>query len=66
MSIKRRLARLDKKRVFRCIFVCSLSPSIINYICPNFRNKCAMALQHEFELSTLPSIPPNGNFDCLC
>ena len=51
---------------FRCfIFVCSLSPSIINYAYPNFRTTCAMALmfihQHEFEISTLPSIRFNGH-----
>ena len=43
------------------VFVCSVSPSIINNACPNFRTTCAMALmftlQHEFELATLPSIP---------
>ena len=46
---------------FRNFFVCSLSPSIINCACPNFQTTYAMelmfTLQHEFELSTLPSIP---------
>ena len=42
--------------LYVCVCVCSLSPSIINYTCPNFRTTCALALQHEFELSTLPSI----------
>jgi hypothetical protein len=67
MSIKGRLARFDKKnRVFSLFFVYSLSPSIINYACPNFRSTCAMALQYVFELSTLPSIPPNGHVGGLC
>ena len=40
-------------RWFRCVcvFVYSLSPSIINYACPNFRITCAMlTLQHRNEL----------------
>ena len=52
------------------VFVCSLSPSIINYTCPNFRTIRAMApmfkLQHEFELLTLPSIPSNSHVGDLC
>ena len=35
MSIKR-LDRFDQKRIFSLYFVCSFSPSIINYACPNF------------------------------
>ena len=62
MIIKRRFAKFDLKSVFAC----SLSPSIINNVFPNFRSKCAMALPHEFELSTLPSIPSNGHVVCLC
>ena len=42
MSIKRRLARFDQQT---CIFVV-LSPSIINYTCPNFRTSCEMAQLH--------------------
>ena len=62
MNIKYRLARFDKiKRVFSLFFVRSLSPRIINYACLNFLNTCAMALQHEFELSTLISIPSNSH-----
>ena len=56
-----------------CIFVvfCTcvqLSSSIVNYACPNFRTicTCAMALQHEFELSTLPSIPSNCHVSRVC
>jgi len=30
------------KRVFSLCFAWSLSPSIINYVCPNFRTTCAM------------------------
>ena len=56
-----------------CIFVvfcvCSLSPSLINYACSNFRSTCTMALmftlQHEFELSTLPPIPSNSHVGSL-
>ena len=60
MSIKRCLARFDQKTcIFVVFFGCSLPPNIINYACPNFRTICAMALQHEYELSTLPSIPSN-------
>ena len=65
MNIKGLLSRFDQKTY---IFgeggcVCSLSPSIINYAYPNFRTTCtcAMTLQHEFELSTLPLIPSNGH-----
>ena len=47
------------------VFVCSLSPMIINYACPSFQTTCALALmftlQHKFELSTLPSIPSIGH-----
>ena len=47
-----------------------ISLNQINYACPNFRTTCAMALmftlQHEFELSTLPSIPSNGHVGGLC
>ena len=54
---------------FRCFFVCSFSPSLINYACSNFRSTCTMALmstlQHELELSTLPSIPSNSHFGGL-
>ena len=59
MSIKRCLVRFDQKTCsFVVLCVCS---SIINYACPNFRTTYAMALQHEFKLSTLPSIPSNGH-----
>jgi hypothetical protein len=55
-----------KTCIFIAFFVCSLSHSIINYACSNFRTTCAMALmftlQHEFELSTLPSIASNRGF----
>ena len=54
------LAKHENKTCIFVVFVCSLSPSIINYACPNFRTTCAialmLALQHEFELRTLPSI----------
>ena len=50
--------------------MCSLSLSIINYACPNFRTTCTMTLmftlQHEFEISALPSIPSNGHIGGLC
>lgn len=46
-------------------FMCSLSPNIFNYACPDFRATCSMALmitlKHEFELPMLPSIPSNGH-----
>ena len=61
MNIRRRLARFDKKTCIFVVFVCSFPPIIIDYARPNFRSTCAMALQHEFELSTLPSIPSNGH-----
>jgi hypothetical protein len=58
------LQNMSIKRVFSLFFVCNLSPSVINYVYPNFRTTCAMTLifilQHEFELSTLSSIPSNG------
>jgi len=66
ISIKYLLVIFDqKKHVFSLVFfVCSLSASIINYACPNFQTICAMALmftlQHEFELSILPSIPSSS------
>jgi hypothetical protein len=41
----------QKNMYFRCFFVSSFSPSIINYACPNFWSTFTMALQHEFELS---------------
>jgi len=41
MSVKRRLARFDQKTCIFIVFVCRLSPSIINYACPNFRTTCA-------------------------
>ena len=64
MSIQRRMARFDPKTVyFRCVF---FTCSFINYACPNFRTTCAMALHHEFQLSTLPSIPSNGHAGGLC
>ena len=58
-----------------CIFVwifwvCSLFASISNYTSPNFRITCSIALmftlQHEFELSMLPSIQYNGHVGGLC
>ena len=59
MSKKRSLVRFDQKTCSFVVFdVCS---SIFNYACPNFRTTCAMALQHEFKLSTLPSIPSNDH-----
>ena len=70
--IKCRLERFDQKNVyFCCFFVSSLSPSIINYVCPSFRTTCAMhctdsTCQHEFEFSMLPSIPSNGHVGGLC
>ena len=45
--------------------MCSLSPSIIYYACPNFRTTCPMVpmltLHHELEIAMLPSIPSNGH-----
>jgi len=58
--------RDSSKKIMFVVFVCGLSPSIINYACPNFRTTCTMALQNEFELSTLPSIPPNNHVDDIC
>jgi hypothetical protein len=76
MCITCRLARFDQKRVFSLLlllflfFLCSSSPSSINYACRNFRTTCAMGLmftlQHEFELSMLPSIPYNCHVGSLC
>ena len=64
MSIKHE----DKTCIF-VVFVCSLSPNIINYACPNFQTTCAMALtltlQHDFELRTLPSIHSFSHVGCL-
>ena len=59
MRIKRRSEKFDKKNVyFRC-FVSSLSPSIINYACPNFRMTCAMTLMFTFMNSQrLPQFHP--------
>ena len=52
---------------FVVFFVYSLSPSTIHYEPLNFQIACAMALQREFELSTLrPSIPSNGHVGGLC
>ena len=70
MIIKRCLARFDQKHVFSLFFVCSLSPGIFNYACPNFRTTCVMALMrtlhHEFELSMHPSIPSTSHIGGLC
>ena len=68
MSITRRLARFDKTNVyFRGFCVCSLSPKIINFTCPNFRTTSAMALMLTLQqLSTLPSIPSNSHVGSLC
>ena len=57
MSIQRCLAKFDQNVYFRCFCVQLVS----QHACPNFRTTCAMALQHELELSTLPSIPFNGH-----
>ena len=44
MSKKHRFSRFDQKS---CIFfVCSLSPRINIYACPNFRTICTMALMN--------------------
>ena len=71
MSIKRQLARFEQTTCICVVFVCSMSPIIINYACPNFRTKCAMSLmstlQYEFELLMLSSsIPFNGHVGVLC
>ena len=50
-SIKRCLARFHQNVYFRCFFVCSLSPSIINYACPNLHTTCTMALIFCFSTS---------------
>jgi len=61
------LLNMSIQCAFSLFFVCSLSPSIINYACPSFRTTFVHAqctaliftLQHEFEFSMLPSIPSN-------
>jgi hypothetical protein len=40
--------------------------NLYNYACLTFRTTCARAVQHEFELSTLPSIPSTGHVGGLC
>jgi hypothetical protein len=57
------------KTGIQLVFLCvACLPSIINYACPNFRTTCArvFTFQHEFELSTLSSIPPNSHIGGLC
>jgi len=56
ISIKCGLSRFDQKKFIFVVF----------YACPIFRTTYAMALQYEFELSTLPSIPFNGHVGGLC
>ena len=69
-ALKVNIQYMSIKQAFSLFFVCSLSPSIINYACPNFQTTCAMALmftlQHELKLSKLPSIPSNGHDGGLC
>ena len=69
MSIKRRFVRFDHTTCMLVVFFdapFSLSPSIINYACPHFQATCAMVPQHDFELSTILSIPSNGHVGGLC
>ena len=44
MSIKRCFGEIRPKTCIFVIFVCSWSPSIISYACPNFRITCAMVI----------------------
>ena len=64
------LQNMNIKRIFSLFLVCSLSPSMVHYSCPNIQTTCAMALiftpQYEFVLSKLPSIPSNGYVGGLC
>jgi hypothetical protein len=52
------------------IYLQNTSIKSIYYACPTLRTTCTMALmltlQHDFELSTLPSIPFNGHIGGLC
>jgi hypothetical protein len=67
MSIKHYLARFDQKKCIFIVFLCAacLPASSIMHV-PIPEQHCAMTLQHEFELSTLPSIPSNGQVGDLC
>ena len=68
-ALKVNIQYMSIKQAFSLFFVCSLSPSIISYACPNFQTTCAMALMftlQQFELLTLPSIPSNGHVGGLC
>ena len=56
--------------MYFCCFLCAAClPASLN-AWPNFQTTCAMALmftlQHEFELSTIPSIPSNRYVSGLC
>jgi len=62
---------MNIQRVFSLFFVCSLSPSIINYACPNFRTTCSMALMLYISawvwyLNDSCSIPSNDHVNSCC
>jgi len=73
MNIKHRLAKFEKKRVLLLGFFLwadCLTASLIMHV-PIFGLHAQwyalmFTLQHEFELSTLPSVPFNGHVGVLC
>ena len=61
MSIKRRLGRFDQKGIFSLFFLYAacLPAALIMHVPISKLHAQWLILQHEFELSTFPSIPPN-------